>query len=127
RQVGRPPFTEEDQGMTAGFANQAAVALELAEARVERERLHMLDERERIAADLHDHVIQRLFAAGLSLQGVAARLQGPESAQLLGFTPLLRFTGPAETLVAAAHDASLTDDLVAVLREALVNVAKHAR
>ncbi|MCE3555328.1 GAF domain-containing protein [Pseudonocardia sp. RS11V-5] len=170
RRVGRPAFTEEDQKMTAGFANQAAIALELAEARVERERLHVLDERERIAADLHDHVIQRLFAAGLSLQGVAARLPGPEterltrvigdlddtiaqirtsifslqrsgddesvrsrilvvvteSARLLGFTPLLRFSGPAETLVAAAHDASLADDLVAVLREALANVAKHA-
>ncbi|MCE0764441.1 GAF domain-containing protein [Pseudonocardia kujensis] len=170
RRADRQAFTEEDERTTAGFANQAAVALELAEARVERERLHVLDERERIAADLHDHVIQRLFAAGLSLQGVAARLPAPEaerltrvigdlddtiaqirtsifslqhtgddesvrsrilvvvteSARLLGFTPLLRFSGPAETLVAAAHDASLAEDVTAVLREALVNVAKHA-
>ena len=44
------------------------VAIELAEARAEQQRAAMLDERERIAADLHDHVIQRLFAAGLSLQ-----------------------------------------------------------
>lgn len=170
RQAGRPPFSDEDLDMTAGFANQAAIALELAESRVERERLRMLDERERIAADLHDHVIQRLFAAGLSLQGAAARLADPEatrltqvigdlddtiaqirtsifslqrtgddegvrsrilgvvteSARLLGFTPLLRFSGPAETLVAAAHDETLADDLVAVLREALANAARHA-
>ena len=58
--------------MAAGFANQAAVAIELAEARAEQQRAAMLDERERIAADLHDHVIQRLFAAGLSLQALAS-------------------------------------------------------
>ena len=65
---GRPAFTADDLDMAAGFANQAAVAIELAEARAEQQRAAMLDERERIAADLHDHVIQRLFAAGLSLQ-----------------------------------------------------------
>jgi signal transduction histidine kinase len=48
----------------------------LAEARAEQQRVAMLDERDRIAADLHDHVIQRLFAAGLSLQSTAATL-GP--------------------------------------------------
>ena len=62
--------------MAAGFANQAALAIELAEARAEQQRVAMLDERDRIAADLHDHVIQRLFAAGLGLQSTAAAL-GP--------------------------------------------------
>ena len=61
---GRPTFTGEDMDMAAGFANHAAVAIELAEARAEKQRAAMHDERERIAADLHDHVIQRLFAAG---------------------------------------------------------------
>jgi signal transduction histidine kinase len=69
-------FGAEEVDMAAGFANQAALAIELAEARAEQQRASMLDERERIAADLHDHVIQRLFAAGLALQSTAATL-GP--------------------------------------------------
>ncbi len=52
--------------MASGFANQAALAIELAEARAEQQRALMFEDRERIAADLHDHVIQRLFAAGLA-------------------------------------------------------------
>jgi signal transduction histidine kinase len=164
---GRPVFRESDLAMVSGFANQAAVALELAEARSERERTRVLDERERIAADLHDHVIQRLFGAGLSLQSVAARLDEPahadrlrsvvsdldetiarirtsifalqqtddsgvraavlqvvdEARRVLGFRPVLRFTGPVDTMV----DPGLADDLIAVLREALSNVARHAR
>ncbi len=74
RRRGLPAFGVEDVDMAAGFANQAAVAIELAEARAEQQRAVMLDERERIAADLHDHVIQRLFAAGLSLQSTAVTL-----------------------------------------------------
>ena len=73
---GRPAFTADDVDMAAGFANQAAVAIELAEARAEQQRTAMLEDRQRIAADLHDHVIQRLFAAGLSLQALAGFL-GP--------------------------------------------------
>jgi signal transduction histidine kinase len=73
---GRPTFTVEDLDMATGFANQASLALELARARADQQRADLLDERERIAADLHDHVIQRLFASGLSLQALAATL-GP--------------------------------------------------
>ena len=73
---GRHAFTADDTDMAAGFANQAAVALELAQARAEQQRAAMREDRQRIAADLHDHVIQRLFAAGLSLQAVAGLL-GP--------------------------------------------------
>ena len=76
RRPGRPAFTADEVDMAAGFANQAALAIELAEARAEQQRAAMLDERERIAADLHDHVIQRLFAAGLSLQSVGAAPAG---------------------------------------------------
>jgi len=130
----------------------------------------MFEERDRIAADLHDHVIQRLFAAGLSLQSVAARLppgrdadrivgaitdlddtisqirntifqlqRMPEQrgsgvrgrlldvladvAPALGFQPSLRLAGPLEHLLSGV----LLDDLLAVLREALTNVARHAR
>jgi signal transduction histidine kinase len=169
RRRGAAGFAAEELEMAGGFAAQAAVAIELAEARAERQRVAMLDDRERIAADLHDHVIQKLFAAGLALQTVSARV-GPGAAQdrittiiddlddtigqirttifalqqnrhnntsstrarlldvvaearhTLGFEPALRFSGLLDTL-----RGDVVDDLVAVLREALSNVARHAR
>lgn len=169
RRPGRPAFTAEDLDMAAGFAAQASLALELAEARAEQQRAAMLDERERIAADLHDHVIQRLFASGLSLQSVAATLgpgpgadrvlgtirdlddtinqirttifdlhQVPASAPFgvrarllaviadvapaMGFQPAVRFSGLLEDVLAD----DVVQDLLAVLREALTNIARHA-
>ena len=74
---GRSAFTAEDLDMATGFANQASVALELARARSEQQRAALLDERERIAADLHDHVIQRLFAVACP-----CRLLPPRSARV---------------------------------------------
>ncbi|WP_298460804.1 GAF domain-containing sensor histidine kinase [uncultured Cellulomonas sp.] len=65
------PAPEVDLGMVAGFAEQVALALDVAAAQSDRARLAVLEERERIARDLHDMVIQRLFAVGLSLQGAA--------------------------------------------------------
>ncbi|MFC4944971.1 GAF domain-containing sensor histidine kinase [Pseudonocardia sp. GCM10023141] len=79
RRPDRHPFSADDLTMAAGFANQASIAIELAEARTEQQRLALLDDRDRIATELHDNVIQRLFAIGLSLQGVAATL-GPHPA-----------------------------------------------
>jgi signal transduction histidine kinase len=77
-------FSAEDLDMAAGFANHASVAIELAEARAEQQRATMLGERERIAADLHDHVIQRLFATGLSMQSIAGGLaDGPHRERIL--------------------------------------------
>ena len=72
RRSGRRNFTTADQDMAEAFANHAALARELVEARANQQRLAVLEDRDRIARDLHDHVIQRLFAAGLSLQGLAA-------------------------------------------------------
>jgi signal transduction histidine kinase len=77
RARGRRSFTAGDLNMAAGFANHASVALELADARVVEQRVVLLEDRERIARDLHDHVIQELFAIGLSLQSAAA-LIGPD-------------------------------------------------
>jgi len=76
RRRGREVFTESDLRMAAGFAAHASVALELADAREAERRMIMLEERDRIARDLHDHVIQELFSIGLGLQGVAAQLEG---------------------------------------------------
>ena len=169
RRRGRSAFGAEEVEMAAGFANQAALAIELAEARAEQQRAVMLDERERIAADLHDHVIQRLFAAGLSLQSTAGTLRAGEAADrilatvddldatirqirtsifqlqqlpqtrapglrarlldvatdltpVLGFEPAVRFSGLID---AVGHD--IGEDVLAVVRESLSNVARHAR
>jgi signal transduction histidine kinase len=66
-------FTAADLDMAETFAGQATIALELADARAAQQQLAALEDRDRIARDLHDHVIQRLFAVGLSLQGMAAK------------------------------------------------------
>ncbi|MDT5147389.1 MAG: hypothetical protein QOC58_2034, partial [Mycobacterium sp.] len=68
------------------FATHAAIALVLASARDDSRQLTILAERERIAHDLHDHVIQRLFAAGMDLQGTLARARSPEIADRLNRT-----------------------------------------
>jgi signal transduction histidine kinase len=65
-------FTEADLDMAETFAGQAAIALELSDARANQQRLGVLEDRDRVASDLHDHVIQRLFAAGLSLQSLTS-------------------------------------------------------
>ncbi|MGN6606914.1 MAG: sensor histidine kinase [Jatrophihabitans sp.] len=72
RPNGAPAFTRIDLDAVEQFANQAALALELATARADRQRIELLEDRDRIARDLHDHVIQQLFAIGLSLQGLTA-------------------------------------------------------
>lgn len=71
RRIGRPGFTADDLEMAAGFASQASVAIELADARAEQQRSELYDERDRIAAELHSQIVQRLYAIGLSLQTAA--------------------------------------------------------
>ena len=156
--------------LAGSFASQAAVTLVLAKARREHERLAVYEDRDRIARDLHDLVIQRLFATGMMLQGTSRipdvpdaaadrvsravdeldetikeirqtifalhePVEGPtssargrvlretsQSAALLGFQPAVRFVGPVDSMLTA----EATDHLVAALREALTNAAKHA-
>jgi len=69
RRHGRKPFPQAEVNYAASFAVQAGVALELADSRAEAERLSVYEDRDRIARDLHDLVIQRLYATGMSLQG----------------------------------------------------------
>lgn len=172
--IGRRPkrhrFTDADLEMATTFANHASIALELADARTDQQRIVLLEDRDRIARDLHDHVIQRLFAIGLTVQSVAGtmgqddratrlsrvvadidetirqtrttifQLRGPlgpetgtvrsrllevvsDVTSLLGFDPGVRFAGPIDALL----PEPAADDLAAVVREALTNVARHAR
>lgn len=169
RAPGRPRFATTDLDMAADFAAQASVALRLAAGRADRQKLAVLEDRSRIARDLHDNVIQRLFGAGLSLQAIAgqaderlrARLVEQVDAldaaiadirtaiftmtsqsdteqptlrhrviDLLGelsevFTdaPRLAFAGPVDLMV----PTDVADDVVAVVREGLANVARHAQ
>ncbi len=78
RESGRPAFSARDLEMAADFVAQAEVALELARGRSLRQRLAVLEDRSRIARDLHDRVIQRLFAAGLGLQSIAGTIDSPD-------------------------------------------------
>ncbi|MEU4791236.1 GAF domain-containing sensor histidine kinase [Micromonospora tulbaghiae] len=74
------PAADDDLALLASFAGQAALAMERARGQEERELLVVLEDRERIARDLHDVVIQRLFATGLQLQSGAMNAR-PEAAK----------------------------------------------
>ena len=65
------PFDSSYLDLVNDFARHAAIALSLSSARSRQRELTVLADRERIAHDLHDHVIQRLFAAGLDIQGTS--------------------------------------------------------
>jgi two-component system, NarL family, sensor histidine kinase DevS len=83
RRGGAGSFTDEQLEMMSAFADQAALAWQLATSQRRMRELDVLTDRDRIARDLHDHVIQRLFAVGLSLQGTVARTREPEVQQRL--------------------------------------------
>ena len=83
RAVGAQPFNNEQLDMMAAFADQAALAWQLASTQRQMRELSILTDRDRIARDLHDHVIQRLFAVGLALQGTIPRARVPEVQQRL--------------------------------------------
>ncbi|MFF4562177.1 GAF domain-containing protein [Streptomyces sp. NPDC001435] len=71
---GGAEFSDAIMTMIGGFADQAALALEVADHRREAEHLLVLSDRDRIARDLHDLAIQRLFASGLTLNSVLGLL-----------------------------------------------------
>ncbi len=80
RRPGSPPLPEVAAEMLATFAVQAAIALELAEHRRQAEQMAVFEDRDRIARDLHDLVIQRLYATGMSLQGAMSMIKAPAAA-----------------------------------------------
>jgi len=168
RLSGSQPFSPRATEMMEAFAGQAALALELAARRADAEQLTVLEDRDRIARDLHDLVIQRLYATGMSLQGTLPMSTRPEVAErienavdamddtikdiratifalqarripgtslraeilvlidemttVLGFAPTLRLGSGLGSPVAG----ELPEHLIAVLREALSNVARHS-
>lgn len=77
------PFSAEQLDMMAAFADQATLAWQLATSQRRMRELDILTDRDRIARDLHDHVIQRLFAVGLALQGTIPRARSTEVQQRL--------------------------------------------
>ncbi len=83
RRRGAREFSQDHLDLMAAFTDQAALAWQLSTSRQRMQELTMIAERDRIARDLHDHVIQRLFAMGLTLQGTIARARSPEVAQRL--------------------------------------------
>ena len=81
RRPGAMPLAPAAVDMLVTFASQAGIALELAEHRRQAERVAVFEDRDRIARDLHDLVIQRLYATGMSLQGATSLISSPEVAQ----------------------------------------------
>ncbi|MGW5383139.1 GAF domain-containing protein [Nocardia sp. NPDC003963] len=156
------------RAMMTVIANQAALALRLSQTQHRMRELDVVADRDRIARDLHDHVIQRLFAVGLGLQTTLQRARSPEVKARLGETiddlqsivedirhsifdlhsstavesadfrkhlhaivaemtaetelrTSIRLAGPLTVLT-----PPLSDDIEAVVREAISNVVKHA-
>jgi signal transduction histidine kinase len=81
RRPGSPRLPAGAADMLVTFASQAGIALELAEHRRQAERVAVFEDRDRIARDLHDLVIQRLYATGMSLQGAMSLVTSPELGQ----------------------------------------------
>jgi signal transduction histidine kinase len=80
RRQGSMPLPSAAANMLATFAAQAAIGLELADHRRQAQQMAVFEDRDRIAKDLHDLVIQRLYATGMSLQGVTSMIKVPEVA-----------------------------------------------
>ena len=164
-------FSDVDEELVVGLAAAAGVAIENARLHTKLHELGLVEDRERIARDLHDTVIQRLFATGMSLQGsvrlvrtdpaaAIGRIEGAvddldvtvkqirtaifgleqtrtqidglrarilavirQASDPLGFEPKALLDGPLDTGV----DERVADEVVATLREALSNVARHAK
>jgi signal transduction histidine kinase len=100
RSAQQPSFGDDYLELVSDFAQHAAIALALATGREHGRELAILADRERIAHDLHDHVIQKLFAAGLDLQSTIARARSPEITD--------RLTGTVDDLQGTIDDIRAT-------------------
>lgn len=84
RAPGSAPFAPAEIATAVDLGERASLALDLAHAREGQERALLADERARIARDLHDHVIQQLFGAGLMVRAVASALEPGSAPDRLG-------------------------------------------
>ena len=112
-----PVFTHAEVDMTSAFASQASVALELVAARKLQDALLLVEERDRIARDLHDHVVQRLFATGLSLQQAVPQLEGAgrervDAAMIAIDETIRQIRNTILTLRSAGDDAVTLADMI---------------
>ncbi|HXQ43511.1 MAG TPA: GAF domain-containing sensor histidine kinase [Acidimicrobiales bacterium] len=166
--IGWSEFTGDDEALVEALALGAGIAIENARLHQRVQRAAVYEDRDRVARDLHDNVIQRLFAAGLSLQsmaaaattaGIADRLQTVvadldetirqvrstiyelgsaeirrgvrdsvvtlvrELDPVVGFGVRVTFDGAVDTLVSD----QLAEHLLAVVREAVTNIGRHAQ
>ncbi|WP_019070700.1 sensor histidine kinase [Streptomyces hokutonensis] len=108
RVTGGRAFKAADTEPLLGFAGQAALALELAERRREAEQIALLKDRDRIARDLHDLAIQRLFAAGMTLQSTQRFVEHPEAVE--------RLTRTVDDL----------DDTIKIIRSTIFGLRTHS-
>jgi len=76
--IGAPEFTPDDETLVASFALHAGIAMENARLHEQLQGLAVIDERERISKDLHDGIIQNLYAVGLSLEDIADELEATD-------------------------------------------------
>ncbi|MGW2248701.1 GAF domain-containing protein [Kitasatospora sp. NPDC001660] len=127
RAAGAPLFDEGESGPLLGFAAQAAVAMELAERRRDSEQIALLQERDRIARDLHDLAIQRLFATGMTLQGATRFIEHPEATDRV-LRAIDDLDETAKTIRATIFGLRLRERGPAAvgLRARLVEVVEHA-
>lgn len=169
RDAERRLFTPRDLEMGVSFAGHISLALDRSEVRLTRRKMALLEDRSRIARDLHDHVIQRLFATGLNLQALIAVVDDATGRKIMAqireidaaiaqirqsifairhdaesttshlrarileimdrvadqlpSRPRVTFVGPVDLMA----DAELTDDISAVVTEALANTVRHAQ
>jgi signal transduction histidine kinase len=100
RKAQTPAFTDDYLELVSDFASHAAIALALSAGREYARELEIVADRERIAHDLHDHVIQKLFAAGLDLHGTIARVHSQQIAN--------RLTGTLDDLQSTIEDIRAT-------------------
>ncbi len=100
-------FTAADLEMADGFVSQMGLALELADSRSNHQRLTMLEDRAGIARDIHDQVVQKLFAAGLSIQGTVMMVPDTHVQR--------RLTGVVDTL----------DDTIRTIRTSIFELQEH--
>lgn len=129
RRRGRPSFDSDQLALVTAFADQAALALRLAAAQRESHELMLLADRDRIARDLHDHVIQRLFGAGLSLHGTMDRVASPEARARIDATidELQEVVADIRAAIFDLHDGGLDPRTVGQrLRRAVADLTMDA-